>query len=601
VGTGHIHIHGEPNYVVGFPLTKDLVVTAGHVVSGRRADDLEYEPHGLPRVKVLEVEITLDLDIAVLRLAEPVPAVRGWRSAREGEAWYIRARLGERGDPLSGTVSVVGWSTRLISGQDDVSTIRLIADDNSGDYRGYSGGPVTDRAGDVLGVQVEQRARNSSVGGLEASNVLYATPIEEVCRVLGLEGAAPVNERPAELASNLKSVLESAQPNDDAWTRTEEFDHPGLEGVMFGPDGSYLVTWGNREVFAWPIPTRDGRLAVPEVSCPGTDPVPSGDGRWMAVRRLHHVTMCDLTAPGRLEHWTVQGSMVDAESWERSYEGRSSAEAQIRAHAVSPDGRLLSIAPFGGPGQLIRVDDGHVESLPPGILLMAFSPDGYRFAYGSKESYEHYSIELRELEDCHILEGRKQISVDGLSVVGISHLSFDSSGRWLISGVRGTTTEDRISRLSASYSKDRETVPIDRGFVCAHASRNGMNHGFLGLNSQISNLVVGADRFLAVTSDQDPSMRIWLIGSTGSPVLAELDMVASSLSSDPAGRFLAVAGDSTTAHVFDLHGDGRATVLPHQGGRVRTVAVSREGAVATGTNHKATVWAPRAPAPSTSN
>src|SRR4249920_311457 len=83
----------------GFALTPRLAVTANHVVGGYKAESLQFTTADERPVQVSRVESDEQLDVAVLRLAKPVPGDLAVGQVVSGAGWEVEAR--PRGnDPL---------------------------------------------------------------------------------------------------------------------------------------------------------------------------------------------------------------------------------------------------------------------------------------------------------------------------------------------------------------------------------------------------------------------------------------------------------------------------------------------------------------------
>ena len=208
----------------GFAITDSRVLTAGHVVrdvakvvGGRDGDaarplgpvlvyvvdrgapaavaaEVAYQPEDGGPIAVTRVEVNRSLDVAVLHLQQPAPAVLpAAGNVAAGEGWRVETRPGRRDSyTLTGTVTDLHrrvWN----EGGKETTLIQLLVDQQVGDYKGYSGSPVIAAPADgVLGILVEQgRWRTSPVGQPPpVANVLFAAPIDQVRSEFGLEGLA---------------------------------------------------------------------------------------------------------------------------------------------------------------------------------------------------------------------------------------------------------------------------------------------------------------------------------------------------------------------------------------------------------------------------
>jgi WD40 repeat protein len=207
----------------GFAITEGRALTAGHVVRGVAtwADGRQgaaagpsgpvlvyvvdggepaevpavvaYQPEGGEPIPVTRVEVDTSLDVAVLHLQRPAPAVLPVAGPVEaGARWRVETRPGPSDPTLTGTVDDPRRGLQNEAGR-DTTLIQLRVDQQAGGYQGYSGSPVIAAAGGgVLGVVVEQGRWRTSVQLGEkrpVGNWLFAAPISQVLTGFGLAGA----------------------------------------------------------------------------------------------------------------------------------------------------------------------------------------------------------------------------------------------------------------------------------------------------------------------------------------------------------------------------------------------------------------------------
>jgi S1-C subfamily serine protease len=133
----------------GIIYTPNLVLTADHVLE--REEDLTVQ---IPDQRTLPAQFVgrdLATDLALLRIAEnlPTPASVSQESARVGQLVLAVGRTTNDGPMASsGIVSIIGGPLRTGRG---VTLERYIRTDAT-PYPGFSGGPLIDLAGNVLGV-----------------------------------------------------------------------------------------------------------------------------------------------------------------------------------------------------------------------------------------------------------------------------------------------------------------------------------------------------------------------------------------------------------------------------------------------------------------
>ena len=213
----------------GFAITASRALTAGHVVrpvieklpSDPRSPDVEspeptlvcvcdrgepgrvraavvYQPEDAEPIPVTRMEVNTSLDVAVLHLQRPAPAVLPveW-PATLGAEWRVDTRPKASDPALTGAVTDPHRRLRNQSGT-ETTLIQLSVREDLGDYQGYSGSPVTSpptggMPSRVLGVLVEQgRWRVSLQLGQPppVANVLFATPIDQVLTEFDLTGVS---------------------------------------------------------------------------------------------------------------------------------------------------------------------------------------------------------------------------------------------------------------------------------------------------------------------------------------------------------------------------------------------------------------------------
>ena len=156
---------------------------------------VEYQPEGAEPIPVTRIEVNSAPDVAVMHLQRPAPAVLPVGPVTTGAKWRVETRPKASDPALTGRVTD---PHRRLQNQRGIETtlIQLWVREEVGDYRGYSGSPVTSppesgAPSRVLGVLVEQgRWRTSPQPGQPApvANVLFAAPIGQVLTEFGLTG-----------------------------------------------------------------------------------------------------------------------------------------------------------------------------------------------------------------------------------------------------------------------------------------------------------------------------------------------------------------------------------------------------------------------------
>jgi hypothetical protein len=167
----------------GFALGPRLVVTANHVVRGRKDQPVVYVPTGGEAVSAERVQPDLHHDAAILWLVSDVGEFLPTSAAVRGAGWRLESPPPGANDPeLHGTVSAARMTIRKAAGQ-RVEVVQLEVSEHLGDFGGYSGSAVLDSLGRAVALLVEQKPLRTAVALGErqaASNVLFAVPIGDV-------------------------------------------------------------------------------------------------------------------------------------------------------------------------------------------------------------------------------------------------------------------------------------------------------------------------------------------------------------------------------------------------------------------------------------
>ena len=229
-GAGRVLVDGRDTGS-GFAITDGRALTAGHVVrpvtdkmpggqqlpvAGPPAPAVvcvrdggepcpvravvEYWPEGAEPIPVTRVQVCTSLDVAVLDLQRPAPAVLPAGPVTAGAEWRVETRPKASDPALTGTVTD---PHRRLQNQHGIETtlVQLWVREELGDYRGYSGifgepgylagggrgaGPGAwgaGRAGTLAG-------QPSAGQPAPVANVLFAAPIGQVLAEFGLAGVS---------------------------------------------------------------------------------------------------------------------------------------------------------------------------------------------------------------------------------------------------------------------------------------------------------------------------------------------------------------------------------------------------------------------------
>ena len=202
----------------GCALTPEIVLTAAHVVRAAGPDSrVTFAAAGREAIAVESIERDTELDLAALRLAEPV--VPSYVSdAAVHDQWEVSVPPQGRDAFLTGTVDVALRDFENDRGHRQ-QVIQLRVDQELKQFAGYSGSGVRLSAADgaVAGVLTEQQLERTrpGPGGAkpEAANVLFAVPVAVALDRFGLTSAAttrPSLPGDTEVTNFMSGVLGSA-------------------------------------------------------------------------------------------------------------------------------------------------------------------------------------------------------------------------------------------------------------------------------------------------------------------------------------------------------------------------------------------------------
>jgi hypothetical protein len=202
----------------GCALTPEIVVTAAHVVRAAGPDSrVAFAAAGREAIAVESIDRDIGLDLAALRLAEPV--VPSYVSdAAVHDRWEVSVPPQGRDAFLTGTVDVALRDFENDRGHRQ-QVVQLRVEQELKQFAGYSGSGVRLSAADgaVAGVLTEQQLERtrSGPGGAkpEAANVLFAVPVAVALDRFGLTSAAttrPPLPGDTEVTNFMPGVLGSA-------------------------------------------------------------------------------------------------------------------------------------------------------------------------------------------------------------------------------------------------------------------------------------------------------------------------------------------------------------------------------------------------------
>src|SRR5438477_870497 len=150
IGPALALVNGRPRQPAsGVVYAQDLVLTADHVLE--REDDLTIETHDKRTLPAQFAGRDLATDLALLRVANLGlnPAAKATEQARVGQLVLAVGRSPNEGPMASvGIVSAVGGPIRMPQG----ATLERYIRTDAIPYPGFSGGPLIDTQGTVLGI-----------------------------------------------------------------------------------------------------------------------------------------------------------------------------------------------------------------------------------------------------------------------------------------------------------------------------------------------------------------------------------------------------------------------------------------------------------------
>ncbi len=213
----------------GIAYSSDLILTADHVVE--RDDDINVIFEDGSQVPATVAGRDPGSDLAILRLsrpgagaAEPAP-----KEARVGQVVLAIGRPGPEGLQASlGVISAVGGPVRTMRGG---LLERYLATDAI-PYPGFSGGPLVDAGGRVLGVNTSGLARGTSLAIPASLAWQVASTLAQHGHVR--RGFLGIRSQPVELPGQAQKALNRQQPTGLLLVSVEQDSPAAAGGLMIG-------------------------------------------------------------------------------------------------------------------------------------------------------------------------------------------------------------------------------------------------------------------------------------------------------------------------------------------------------------------------------
>jgi hypothetical protein len=173
----------------GFALPTGVILTALHVLRDKPQSEIAVEADDAYRT-VTGLEPRPTMDVALLRIDDPLPSDLRIGACAVGTRWIVTARPQDNDPQLTGTVTALDRAILNARGN-PIQVLQLEVAEVLDDYAGYSGGAVRlasqpDVVVGLLCEQVHTRLRAPNAGKPRAANVLYAVPATRIAEEFGL-------------------------------------------------------------------------------------------------------------------------------------------------------------------------------------------------------------------------------------------------------------------------------------------------------------------------------------------------------------------------------------------------------------------------------
>lgn len=286
-------LQGERRLGAGFLLNRCFVLTALHCLRPMDAQQAKGGAGELVialgderRVRGRVCRRAAEADLALIEIdashevALPVPAAH---VATPGDPWRGPYRPTPGDVRLSGSIDHGAVSYTCVAGA-SIEALQLTADQQLGDYSGYSGGPVEGGGADadpvVLGILLEQ-AMDRHSRDQRAANVLFAATIAEALRRFDHFDVG-------HLIDVLRPPGGTGAPGRAGGTGGADTEQPGLPAS--GPASAPSSGPASASASAVPVPA-----PVPVVPAPGPEPVAEAETLLVALRQWAENGLIDPT------------------------------------------------------------------------------------------------------------------------------------------------------------------------------------------------------------------------------------------------------------------------------------------------------------------
>jgi S1-C subfamily serine protease len=207
----------------------DLILTANHVVEWEDDIRVVLDNGSESRASVAGRDPGSDLALLRLARAEARPVEAAPQEARVGQMVLAIGRPGPEGLQASlGVISAVGGPVRSMHG----GLIERYLATDAIPYPGFSGGPLVDGGGRVLGINTSGLARGASLAIPVGLAWQVAATLAQHGHVR--RGYLGIRSQPVELPAQAQKALNRKQPTGLLLVSVEEDSPAAMGGMMIG-------------------------------------------------------------------------------------------------------------------------------------------------------------------------------------------------------------------------------------------------------------------------------------------------------------------------------------------------------------------------------